>query len=202
MLDLKPWMLPLIVAAVVLPVTLGFMVAGPPLGLAVGALAGGVLIVIASRNPPRGTIETVAPTDSRRHVLIVLTHELDAPEAIERIVDEASLEEDGDAPEILMLAPSQPKLLDRWATDVGAARAEAQRKLVVSAATLGKAHVRTEAAVGDEGVVQAIEDRLRTFPAAEVVLVTGPPDEDPHGERAAAELAERLAQPLLRVVNA
>ena len=38
-LVIRPWMLPLIVAALAVPIVGGFIVAGPPLGLAVGALA-------------------------------------------------------------------------------------------------------------------------------------------------------------------
>ena len=201
MLDLKPWMLPLIVAAVIVPLSIGFMIGGPPLGLALGALAAGGLIVFAARNPPRGPIETASATDSRRHVLIVLTRELDRPEAIEQVIAEAGLDQPDADTEVLILAPAQSSLLDRWATDVRRSRAEAQRKLVVSAATLGMANVSAEAAVGEEGVVQAVEDRLRSFPASEVVLVTGSPEEDPGGERAAAELSDRLTQPLSRVVN-
>jgi hypothetical protein len=201
MLDLKPWTLPLIVAAVILPLAVGFIVGGPPLGLALGFLAAATLVVFAARKPPRGLIETAPAKDLRRHVLIVLTHELDSPAAIDRIVRDAELDSAADGAEILILAPARSGLLDRWANDVRAARAEAQRKLVVSIATLGKANVAADAAVGDEGVVQAVEDRLRSFPATEVILVTGSPEEDQEGERAAAELEERLRQPLSRIVN-
>ena len=79
---------------------------------------------------------------------------------------------------------------------------EAQRKLVLSVASLGKADVAAEAAVGDEDLVQAVEDRLREYPADEVILVTGTPAEDPDGDRAAAELGERLRQPFERVIEA
>ena len=201
MLDLKPWMLPLIVIAVVVPLVGGFMVGGPPLGLGLGFLAAAALVVFAARKPPRGMIETAEASDLRRHVLIVLTHELDSPAAIDRIVREGDLDRGGEETEVLILAPAQSGLLDRWATDVRRAREEAQRKLVVSAATLGKANVAADAAVGEEGVVQAVEDRLRSFPANEVILVTGPPGEDAKGDKATAELSERLSQPLLRIVN-
>jgi hypothetical protein len=201
MLDLKPWMLPLIVAAILVPLSVGFMIGGPPLGLGLGFLAAAATVGFAARQVPRGPIETAHASDLRRHVLIVLTHELDSPAAIDRIVRERELNREGEEADVLILAPAQSGLLDRWATDLGRARDEAQRKLVVSAATLGKANVAADAAVGEEGVVQAVEDRLRSFPASEVILVTGPPGEDAHGDKATAELSERLRQPLLRVVN-
>ena len=119
----------------------------------------------------------------------MLSRELGDPEAIERIADSYRTDQAASGAEILLLAPAKSRLLDRWATDLGPARAEAQRKLVLSVASLGKADVAAEAAVGDEDLVQAVEDRLREFPADEVILVTGPPGEDPEGERAAAELA-------------
>jgi hypothetical protein len=198
MLELRPWTLPLIVAAIVVPVVAGFAVAGPPLGMAVGFVATATLVLIAARQRPGGTIATATATDTRRHVLIVLSRELDDPAALDRITLEGRLE-DTDA-DVLVLAPAKTRVLDRWATDVGPARAEAQRKLVISVATLGTAEVAAEARVGDDDIVRAVEDQLRTFPAGEVILVTGSGVEDPDGERAASELAGRLSQPLLRIV--
>ena len=56
-------------------------------------------------------------------------------------------------------------------------------------AALAKAGVSAEARVGDEDVVQAVEDQLRSYPATEVVLVSA--DAGEAGE-AAAELRSRL----------
>ena len=200
MTDLKPWTLPLIVAAIVLPVVVGFSIAGPVLGLALGFLVCATIVVIAARQRPGGPIETARATDARRHVLVVLSHELDDPAAIDRIKEEIRLDPVDDGAEVLVLAPAKSRLLDRWATDVGPARQEAQRKLVVSVASLGKADVAAEAAVGDQDVVQAVEDRLREFPADEVVLVTGTRERDSDGDRAATELADRLQQRFSRIV--
>jgi hypothetical protein len=201
MIELKPWTLPLIVAALAVPVIVGFLVAGPPLGLALGFVAAATLVLIAARQGFAGPIETAPATDDRRRVLIVLSHGLEDQPAIDRLTREAELDRASAGTEVLVLAPAKTSLLDRWATDVRRGRAEAQRKLVVSVATLGKADVSARAAVGDQDVVQAVEDQLRSFPATEVVLVTGTPVEDPDGERAAAELAERLLQPLTRIID-
>lgn len=94
--------------------------------------------------------------------------------------------------EVLVLSPAQIGFLDRWASDLEGARREAQRRLVITVASLAKAGVTAEARVGDEDMVQAVEDQLGSFSASDVILVTGPPDEDPAGEEAAAELARRL----------
>ena len=199
MVDIKPWALPLIVAAIVVPVVAGFMVGGPPLGLGVGFLACASLVVIAARARPSGTIETATPSDARRHLLIVTSREIDDPADIEALARATGLDRGEQDAEVRVLAPSTSGFLDRWASDVTAAREEAQRKLVVTLAALSRAHVVAEAQVGDAELVQAVEDQLRTFPATEVVLATGPSAEDPEGERAAGELSRRLRQPFSRL---
>jgi hypothetical protein len=198
MLEFKPWTLPLVVAAIVVPVVAGFMFGGPPLGLGIGFLVCAGLVVLAAVRPPRGPIETAAPADSRRHLLIVTSREIDDQEAVETLARAARVDGEQDA-EVRVLAPSPSGFLDRWASDVTAAREEAQRKLVITLAALSRADVAADAKVGDAGLVQAVEDQLRSFPATEVVLATGPRSEDPEGERAAIELAERLEQPFLRI---
>ena len=198
MVELKPWTLPVIVAALVVPSAAGFILGGPPIGLAVGFLTVATLAVIAIREAPRGPIETADAWDARRRVLVVVSRELDDPAAVERIGRDLHLNEG--SVEVRVLAPAQTGLLDRWASDVRRSRAEAQRKLVLSVASLGKADIEATASVGDASIVQAVEDQLRGFAAREVVLVTGDPERDPEGERAAVELGERLEQPLSRVV--
>jgi hypothetical protein len=197
---LKPWTLPLIVAAIIVPVVAAFVLGGALVGLALGALVGAALVLTAALQRPAGVIETARPEDARRHVLVVLSHELDDPSGIERVKRESGLARPDRDVEVRVLAPAKTGLLDLWATDVRTARAEAQRKLVVSVASLAKADVSADAAVGDHDIVRAVEDELRSFPATEVVLVTGGPDEDRAGDRAASELSERLQQPLSRVV--
>jgi hypothetical protein len=191
-----------IVAAIAGPLTAGFLLAGPALGVALGFLAVSALVWIAVRQRPLGLIETASPRDDRRHLLIVLSRALDDPEAVGKIAEAYRADQEASGAEVLVLAAAKSRLLDRWATDLGPARDEAQRKLVLSVASLGRADVAAEAAVGDEDLVQAVEDSLREFPANEVILVTGPPEEDPEGDRAAAELRERLRQPFERVIEA
>ncbi len=196
---MKSWKLPLIVAAIAVPIVAGFSVGGGG-GLAVGSIAVVVLVLYAVAQRPRGRIESAATTDPRRHVLLVVTAPVEEPQAVARIVAAAGLGEAGtEAADILVLAPARIGFLDRWASDLEPARQAAQRSLVATVAALAKAGVKAEARVGDEDVVQAVEDQLQTYPATDVVLVSG--GEDPAADDdAAGELDSRLAAGFERVL--
>jgi hypothetical protein len=161
--QLKAWTLPLIVAALAVPIVAGFWIAGPPLGLAVGFTAAAAVVVIAVRARPVEPIEAPGARDARRHLPVVLSHELDDPAGVEYVADEVI---SGGDPEVRLLAPATSRLLERWASDVEAARKEAQRKLVISAASLGAAQVPSRGAIGDDNIVRAVEDELRSFQPA------------------------------------
>jgi hypothetical protein len=198
------WKIPLIVAAIVLPIVGGFAlgssigVGGSGVGLATGALVAAALVVIAARQRPRGPIESAPAEDTRRHVLLVATCAVEEPGAVAEIARASGLGTgDGDA-DVLVLSPARIRFLDRWASDVEPARDAAQRNLVATVAALAKAGVEAEARVGDEDVVQAVEDQLQTFPATEVVLVSsGAAAGD---EEASAELGRRLVAEFRQVV--
>jgi hypothetical protein len=100
----------------------------------------------------------------------------------------------------MILAPARLGFLDRWASDLEPARREAQKTLVISVASLAKVGVVAEARVGDEDIVQAVEDQVGSFKASEVILVTAPDAEDPDAASAAAELAGRLRTGFRRLV--
>ena len=128
--------------------------------------------MIAARQRPRGPIESAPADDARRHVLLVATLAVEEPGAVAEISRAAEL---GTVPgdvDVLVLAPARIRFLDRWASDVEPAREAAQRNLVATVAALAKAGVEAEARVGDEDVVQAVEDQLQTYPATDVVLVS------------------------------
>jgi hypothetical protein len=72
--------------------------------------------------------------------------------------------------------------------------------LVISVASLARAGVVAEARVGDEDIVQAVEDQVGSFAATEVILVTAGDTEDPPAAAAAAELASRLRTGFRRLV--
>jgi hypothetical protein len=186
---MAPWKSPLIVAGLVAPIVGGFLVGGPGLGMAVGVLAVVALVAIAVRERPRGPIASAPAQDDRRHVLLVAAGAVEDPGDVARIAAAAGLGgSDGEA-EVLVLVPARIGFLDRWASDVESARHRAQQHLVAAVAALAKAGIVAEARVGDEDVVQATEDQLQSYPATEVVLVSGDAEDT---DEAAAELRSRL----------
>jgi hypothetical protein len=189
---MAPWKLPLIVIAIVVPVAFAFAVAGPGVGVAVGALAGVAILVVATAQRPRGPIASADARDSRRHILVVVSRPVEDPEEVRRIADAAGVEGSQAGAEVLVVAPARIGFLDRWASDLEAARHQAQQSLVITVASLAKAGVVAEARVGDEDLVQSVEDQLQSFPATEVILATGSEEEDEGGKAAAKELKSRL----------
>ena len=188
---MDPWKLPLTVAGVVVPIAAAFMLGGPGVGVAVGALVAVALVVFAVRQRPEGPIASAEADDTRHHVLIVAADGVEDPADVARIARVAKIAgRDGVEDEVRVLVPARIGFLDRWASDVEGARHRAQQRLVVTVAALAKAGVAAEARVGDEDVVQAVEDQLQSFPANEVVLISG--EEEGEDEGPAAELESRL----------
>ncbi len=183
---MSPWKLPPIVAAIVVPIALSFLLVGPAIGLPVGALVAVVLVVVAVRQRPRGAIEPAAADRAEQRLLVVIADPLEDPAAVEQISRAA-----GDS-RVVLLAPARIGFLDRWASDVEGARGDAQRRLVISVAALAAAGVEAEARVGDEDVVQAVEDQLGSFPATAVILVSADGTENRAATAAADELRSRL----------
>jgi hypothetical protein len=178
--QLKPWLLPLIVVAVAVPIVAAFMFGGPGAGLAVGALAAATILVLAARARYDEEIEVGPSPGDRYMLLVVLTRSLEDPGTagavaeIARAGSRATGAGAERAPEVLALAPAFSRAVAHWLSDVGPARFEAQRRLALSLGTLAAAHVEARGQVGDADTVQAVEDTLRTFPAQEVVFVAGP----------------------------
>jgi len=186
---MAPWKLPLIVTAIAVPIIAGFFIGGGGVGLALGALAVLAIVVVAIRQRPLGPIGTARANDGARHVLIVAAESVEDPDDVARITRVASIEDMDSEDEVRVLVPARIRFLDRWASDVEGARHQAQERLVVTVAALAKAGIAAEARVGDEDVVQAVEDQLQSYPATEVVLVSGGED---GCEEAVAELRSRL----------
>ncbi|MGE5281353.1 MAG: hypothetical protein ACM3N0_03350 [Chloroflexota bacterium] len=186
---MAPWKLPLIVAALAIPVVAGFFVGGAGVGVAMGALAALAVILVAIAQRPRGPIAPAAASDDARHVLIVAASPVEDPDDVARVVGELGLADSGREVEVRVLVPARIGFLDRWASDVESARRAAQQKLVATVAALAKAGVAAEARVGDEDIVQAVEDQLQSYPATEVLLVGEGGDGE---DEAAAELRSRL----------
>jgi hypothetical protein len=186
------WKLPVWVGAIVVLIIGGFLVGGPGVGLAAGALVGLLLIVWAVGLRPRGGIGDAPDPSLRRRLLVVVSRAVEDPATTAAIAAEAGIDGARDLAEVMVLAPARVGFFDRWASDLEPARRAAQETLVISVASLAKVGVVAEARVGDEDIVQAVEDQVGSFRATEVVLVTASDAEDPAAAEAATELAARL----------
>jgi hypothetical protein len=188
----KPWMLPLIVVALIAPIAIGLAVLGPQ-GMVFAALLVGVALVILVSRPRRGRpIEVAASDDGRHHVLVAATKAIDQPglaESIAHHVERERRERDAD---VLILAPALNAPLDKLAVDVANARAAAARRLETSLDRLRRAGLEARGSVGDSNPMLAIEDALREFPADEILVVAGA---ETDGELA-SELRQRLDRPV------
>jgi len=189
------WKLPLIVAAIAVSIVGAFYLGGPGLGMAEGALAAAVIVVMAVRHPPLHPIVPAPVHDSREHLLVVVAEPLEDGTAVERIAAASvPLDPDEPEPEVRVVAPARNRFLDRWASDTRPGRDRAQRSLVLTLASLARAGVAATARIGDEDVVQTVADQLREYPATEVFLV-GIDGERRGSGSAADELRSRLRVP-------
>jgi hypothetical protein len=103
--------------------------------------------------------------------LLVLVDGVAADEATAHEIRRAS---SGYRTQVLVVCPARVSGLDRWASAVDTARADARRYLDESLAWLRQQGIEARGAIGDEHLVCAIEDTLRTFPADEIIIATLP----------------------------
>jgi hypothetical protein len=199
-LALRAWALPLIVLAIVVPGVGGFLLVGPALGMAVGALAATTVAVIAARMPFDEPIEVAKRSDERYHLLVVATTTIDPHAATviaERVAASAGTvgAYTEDSVDLLVFSPVLNRGLTHWASDLGTAMVRAQERLVISLASLAAASVAGRGQVGDSDPLQATEDTLRSFPAQEVLLG----GEAGQGGNVLTELRRRLDRPLRHI---
>lgn len=175
---LKPWLLPLIVVAIALPIVAAFEFTGPGGGLAVGAIAAATILFLAARATFDEPIEVASAPADRFTMLVVVTTPLEDPAQVGAIGEIAAAGAKStrpgaeQKPEVLLLAPATNSAFAHWLSDLRKARFDAQRRLTLSLAALATVDVDARGAVGDSDTVQAVEDTLRSFPAQEVVFVT------------------------------
>jgi hypothetical protein len=197
-----PWKLPLLVIAIVVSIVGAFLLGGPGVGVGIGALVAVFLTYLAVEMRPRGGIGESPDPLLRRRLLVVVSRPAEDPATTAAIASEAGVDGSRDLAEVRILAPARVGFLDRWASDLEPARQEAQNTLVISVASLAKVGVVAEARVGDEDIVQAVEDQVGSFKATEVILVTATDEDDPAAADAAGELATRLRTGFRRLVIA
>ena len=81
----KPWMLPLIVVALLAPLAAGLALLDRQ-GLVLGALIAGIaLVLIAARPSPRRRIEAAPADDDHHHALVALLGAIDDPALAQQI---------------------------------------------------------------------------------------------------------------------
>jgi hypothetical protein len=183
--------MPLIIAAICVPIVaamwLGGTALGAGLGVAVGAAAATSLIVFAARAKPDDALEVAESGDGRRRVLVIATAE-PTPSAAERIAGIA-----GSAADVRLVVPVPSHRLDRWLSAEDDARRGAEGRLARSAGVLVAAGLPVSGSVGDHDPAQALEDELHDFAADEVILLSD-------GKRNPLSRVEaRLGLPLRRV---
>lgn len=197
---MAPWKLPLLVCAIAVLIVVGTVFGGPGIGVAEAGLLGVGLVYWAVQLRPRGGIGEAPDAQVRRRLLVVVSRPVEDEATTSAIAAEAGIDGSRDLAEVMILAPARIGFLDRWASDLEPAREEAQKTLVISVASLARAGVVAEARVGDEDIVQAVEDQVGSYSATEVILVTAADAEDPDAAHAAAELAGRLRTEFRRLV--
>jgi hypothetical protein len=201
-LEIPAWMLPVLVAVLVIPAFAGFALGGPPAGIAAGAVTVAALLIVAGRLRYDTPIEVAPAPDGRYRVLIVSAQPIDAPELVEQI---AAITSEGATavgadppPELLVLAPATSSRIDRWADDLEAARRSAHEVLGVSLGAFAAAGLDAAGRVGDGSPIQAVEDTLHSFAANEVVVIRG----GSIGASEVGELRRRLDRPIRELGSA
>lgn len=189
---MKSWQPPLILLALIVPAAIGFAIGGPGLGISIAGLSLVALALVAMLVVPRDPIGRKPDPALARRLLVVTSFPIEDARSIQRVADEVRLGFDENDAEVRLLTPATNTFLRRWATDLERSRDRAQRDLVVSVASLTLAGVDASARVGDEDLVQAVEDELVTFDATEVFLLTRGEPDSPAAERLRARLLPRF----------
>jgi hypothetical protein len=189
----KPWALPLIVAAILLPTSAGFALGGPQVGVAVGGACAATIVLLAARARTRGPIP-VRDRGLDDPALVLSAVPIDDPATANRVAILAESSAEGRSP-VIVLAPARGSTLRRWLSDVEPARFDAQKSLALSLGTLAAAGCEAEGRVVDEDPRQAIEDAAAVHGAALVAFVARPGQLEEEVE----EIRSRLDRPVHRI---
>jgi hypothetical protein len=183
-------------------------------GIAIAAAAGGfwwglgvflVLTVAAgvwffrreTRERPPATAPAHRGGDDERRILVI-ANETVAGVALRSQISAAT---EGYRSQVLVVCPALNTPLRHWASDEGAARADARQRLDRSLSELSRLGIDARGEVGDPDPLQAIEDALRTFGPDEIIISTHPQGRSNWLERGVVSGArERFAIPITHVV--
>jgi hypothetical protein len=106
----------------------------------------------------------------KRHRILVVANETVASATLHEVLEGYT----SIAPDVLVLAPALNSRLRHWLSDDDRARREAAARLAACLDALEADGIAAEGVVGDADPIQAIDDTLRVFPAAEIVIATHP----------------------------
>jgi hypothetical protein len=148
----------------------GFYLGDAGIGKVVGVGLGLGIVLAAGCRQPRTPLVSVASADRRDYLLGVVRSVADEVAVAARINHALARREHPEQTVVRLVAPIEVGFLARWTSDLDRARAEAQRKLRSIAATLAAAGIAIDARIGDEDVVQAVEDEINGVMAAVGVL--------------------------------
>lgn len=187
----KPWMLPLLVVALLVPPVLGFALGGVAIGFLVGGLTAGVLIFIAARSRPTEPIAP-GPPAAGEPVLAVAIAAIDDRVTAERVAAVAAGAGEGAPRSVLVLAPLEPSATERWLSLRGTTRIDAQRKLDRAVELLEAAGSTAAGEIVDADPAQAVDDQAAVHGAAAIAFVV------PRGECGdeIAEIRARTERPV------
>ncbi|HZC31440.1 MAG TPA: hypothetical protein VE261_07970 [Gaiellaceae bacterium] len=154
--------------------------------VAVAALGiAAICIVYLRRSRPARTLASApahrGPRDERRALLLVDKPPSDSALASLRLR----------ANRVLVVSPARTTRLRHWVSDLDDAREKARRRMDVTVTRMRSAHIQTDAVIGDDDPIRALDDALRSFGGDEIVAAT---DDD----QLVARVRERYALPITR----
>jgi hypothetical protein len=192
----KPWMLPLLIAALVVPASIAFAVAGPAAGFAAGGLTVAVLVFIVARASPHEPLATGPPEPGEPTLAVAIAPIADR-ETARRIVELASRASANgqDEPAVLALAPVRPSAAQRWLSLRGDTRRRARQRLEEAVENLSHAGANVTGRIVDQDPARAVADVAAFSGATAVAFVVADDSED----RAIEKVRERIERPVHRL---
>jgi hypothetical protein len=160
-----------------------------------------VLVAARSKRQPRSTaappvaVEAPAPVDAAYRVLVIADESCVDPAFAAELARHAA----GRSVEVLVIAPAIGSWLSRWTGDESQ-YADARTHLDETVRALAGAGISASGETGADDPLQAADDGLRGFPAAEIVFVTKPGTDTDWVEQGVVEAARtRYAMPVTHI---
>ena len=163
-----------------------------------------VLVAARSKRKPRSTaaspappvaVEAPATVDAAYRVLVIADESCVDPAFAAELARHAA----GRSVEVLVIAPAIGSWLSRWTGDESQ-YADARMHLDETVRALAGAGISASGETGADDPLQAADDGLRGFPAAEIVFVTKPGTDTDWVEQGVVEAARtRYAVPVTHI---